>query len=173
ARAPRSAKRQAAQSTLVDRRAARAERRDEQQPADDREVLQQVVHLVRVLRGVELPEAVRGKGGNQHEEREHPGDPAGLPPDDEENRAAELDDDSEHREKLRRREAELGEVAHRCREAEELAYAGVEKNRANQDASGKQDERTGARCDSAVVHGPSFVRRIMPETLSRRSARKR
>ena len=70
---------------------------DVQQAADDRHVLKEVVQLVSVLRGVELPEAVRHRGGDDHEEHQQPGNTARLPAQDEERAAADFDQDGEHR----------------------------------------------------------------------------
>src|SRR5258706_14076180 len=67
-------------STFINGGAARAEGADEDQPADDRHVLQEVIHLVCVLAWVlYLPEAILREGGDEREQCDQPGGTSGLP----------------------------------------------------------------------------------------------
>src|SRR5260370_8082193 len=68
-------------STFINGGAARAEGADEDQPADDRHVLQEVLHLVCVLARVRyLPEAMRRECANDRDQCDHPPAPPPLPP---------------------------------------------------------------------------------------------
>jgi hypothetical protein len=49
---------------------SRPQRGDVQECTDNREILKEVVQLVSVLRAVELPEAVRHRGGDDHKKQE-------------------------------------------------------------------------------------------------------
>src|SRR2546428_10000194 len=105
-------------STLVNRSRARTESGDVQQAADERKVLQEMVQLVAVLPRVGyFPESVRGQRGNDHEQREQPRRPARTPANDQKERAANLDDDLDHRHDFRGGKAEVAEVADRAGES--------------------------------------------------------
>src|SRR5258706_4387762 len=139
-------------STFINRGAARAEGGDEDQPADDRHVLQEVVHLVCVLARVRyLPEAMRRERGDEREQCDQPGGQAGLPAEDQQQPAADLDDDRKNGDELGRGKTELGEVSDRAREAHQLTHAGNEIDRGNQDSACEQDKWM-----VGIVHEPSL-----------------
>src|SRR5260221_2033509 len=138
-------------STFINGGAARAEGGDEDQATDDRHVLQEVVHVVAVLGGVDCPEAVRGERGDEREQCDQPGGPAGLPAEDQQQSAADLDDDRKNGDELGRGKTELGEVSDRAGEAHHLAHAGDEIDRGNQDSACEQDKWM-----VGIVHEPSL-----------------
>src|SRR5260221_10446458 len=139
-------------STFINGGAARAEGADEDQPADDRHVLQEVINLVCVLARVRyLPEAMRRECGDEREQCDQPGGPAGLPAEDQQQPAADLDDDRKNGDELGRGKTELGEVSDRAGEAHQLAHAGNEIDRGNQDSACEQDKWM-----VGIVHEPSL-----------------
>src|SRR5882762_2121772 len=157
-------------STLVNRSRARTESGDVQQAADDRKVLQEVVHLVAELSRIgDFPEAVRRECRNDHEQREQPRRPARAPADDEQDRAADLDDDRDHRHHFQARKAELGEVgdgAGECRGPPQLADPGDEKDEADENTTHQGKNRVVGRCCADVGHSDSLlVPAIMPASL--------
>src|SRR3989441_4276208 len=124
-------------STLVNRSRARTESGNVQQAADDRKVLQEVVHLVVELPRIgEFPEPVRRECRNDHEQREQPRRPARAPADDEQDRAADLDDERDHRHHFRGRKAELGEVGDGAGESHHLPHARDQEYQADENAEG-------------------------------------
>src|SRR5689334_22790855 len=82
-------------SPLVERRAPRTEGRDEDEAADDGDVLEEVIELVRELGGLELPEAVRHRRRHDDERHEEPRRPARAPAAREHEPAADLDGDGD------------------------------------------------------------------------------
>src|SRR6266404_2222556 len=139
-------------STFINGGAARAEGADEDQPADDRHVLQEVIHLVCVLARVRyLPEAMRRECGDEREQCDQPGGPAGLPAEDQQQPAADLDDDRKNGDELGRGKTELGELSDRAGEAHHLAHTGDEIDRGNQDSACEQDKWM-----VGIVHQPSL-----------------
>src|SRR6266550_788671 len=82
-------------SALVERHAPRTEGGDEDEAADDGHVLLEVIELVRELRGLELPEAVRHRGRHGDEHDQQPRRPARAPAGGEHQAGAELDRDGD------------------------------------------------------------------------------
>src|SRR6266851_6211933 len=154
-------------STLVNRSRARTESGDVQQTADDREVLQEVVHLVVELSRIgDFPETVRRECRHDHEQHEQPCRPASAPADDEQDRAADLDDDRDHRHYFRGRKAELGEVGGGAGESHHLADARDEEYQADENAPHQGNDRVVGRCCADVGHsGSLLVPAIMPASL--------
>src|SRR5438309_77795 len=151
-------------STLVNRSRARTESGDVQQAADERKVLQEVVHLVVELSRIgDFPEPVRRECRNDHEQHEQPRRPASAPAGDEQKRAADLDDDRDYRHHFRGRKAELGEVGDGAGESHHLPDAGDEKDEADENAAHQGKNRVVGRCCADVGHsGSLLVTAIMP-----------
>src|SRR5437588_2836516 len=154
-------------SSLVNRGRAGPEGGDVEQPANDRKVLEEVVQLVAELPGIaDFPEAVRRERRDHHEQREQPRRPAGAPAGDEQDRAADLDDDREHRHHFRGRKADLGEVGDGAGESHHLAHARDEEYQADESAPYQGNDRAVGGCCADVGHWNSLLLpAIMPASL--------
>src|SRR5262245_19613406 len=99
-------------------------RSEDEQAADDGEVLEEVVHLPDELRRIGFPEAVAERGGDDDENRQEPGEPALAPADREQQAAAKLDDDGDDAQGFARQAADDAvEVAGGGREMRHLPDA--------------------------------------------------
>src|SRR2546425_10324230 len=101
-------------SAFVNRIPSRTHRGEHEQPADDRDVLEEVRRLIEDLRSLVGPETMRDRRRDDYVECQRPRCPAGLPAYDDHDAADELEDNRQPGRHLRHGEFPFGEVIDRA-----------------------------------------------------------